>query len=243
MDGKPAEIVIGQLARRQAGVVGRRQLRHAGLSDTVIDGRVASGLLRRLHRGVYAVGYRELGREGLGRAAVLAGGAGAALSHADAAADWRMARPPSGPVSVTVPGSSGRVRRRGIDLHRAPLPPGDVTVRDGLRVTSPARTLLDLAAQLSPRQLERTVDEAHYLNRVSARTLAEALERNRGRPGCAVLRTLLARHELGSMRTETALEERFLRAVRAAGLPAPRCQQWIGRHRVDFLWPPERVIQ
>jgi very-short-patch-repair endonuclease len=191
---------------------------------------------------VYAVGYRELGREGLWRAAVMASGPEAALSHAEAAADWRMTRAPSGPVAITVPGRSGRATRRGIDLHRAPLPPEDVVVHDGLRVTSPARTLIDLAALLPTRDLECTLDEAHYLNRVSTRTLAETLQRNRGRPGCAPLRALLADHELGSTRTATALEERFLQGLRRAGLPDPYCQQWIGRHRVDFLWPAERVI-
>jgi very-short-patch-repair endonuclease len=242
MRGKGAEIVIHGFARRQGGVVARAQLLQAGLAPGVIERRVDAGLLHTLHRGVYAVGYREVAREGRWFAAMLASGTEAAVSHADALASWRTGRMTSGPVSVTVPGSSGRRRRGGLVVHRAPLPAGDVVLRDGLRVTSPARTLLDLAAILERRDLERALDEAHYLNRVSPRTLAETLERNRGRPGAVPLRALLHTHELGSTRTETALEETFLRAIRHAGLPTPRCQQWIGRHRVDFLWPAERLI-
>ncbi|MEJ7817729.1 MAG: DUF559 domain-containing protein [Thermoleophilaceae bacterium] len=234
--------MIARRAAGQDGVVSRAQLRADGLSARVIDRRVESGTLRIVHRGVYAVGYRTLARQALWHAARMAIGPDAALSHLDAGALWRMVRGVAGPVAVTLPGGSGRGERRGIELHRAALPPGDVIVRDGLRVTSPARTLLDLAAILAPRALERALDEAHYLNRVSARVLAETLDRNRGRRGATALRRVLADHELGSTRTETALEERFLMLVRTAGLPEPRCQVWIGRHRVDFLWPAQRLI-
>jgi len=236
------EVVIARLAVRQEGVVGWHQLRAAGMSRSAIGRRIEAGTLMPVHRGVYAVGYRALDRRGLWHAALLATGPSAAVSHGDTAAIWKFARPTRGPVAITVPGSSGRAARRGIDLHRAPLPPEEVVVRDGLRVTSPARTLLDLAAVLTARELERAIDEAHFLSRVSSRTLAETLTRNRGRPGAAPLRRALATHEVGSTRTETGLEERFLMLLRGAGLPEPRCQVWIGRHRVDFLWPAKRLV-
>ncbi|MGI8846112.1 MAG: DUF559 domain-containing protein [Thermoleophilaceae bacterium] len=246
MVGKTAKIsadtVIARVAAPQDGVVSRAQLREAGLTARVIDRRVQAGTLRPVHRGVYAVGYRGLTRSALCRAAVLAGGPTAALSHRDAGSEWGMIRTAVGPVSVTVPGTTGRSQRRTITLCRGPLPPTDVVVRSGFRITSPARTLIDLAALLSTRELERALDEAHYLNRLSARTLAEAVRRNRGRPGTKALRRALANHELGSTRTETALEERFLMLIRAAGLPQPRCQVWIGPYRVDFLWPAQRLI-
>lgn len=237
-----AEAVIARVAARQDGVVSRAQLRAAGLTDRVVDRRIEAGTLRPVHRGVYAVGYRRLTRSALCRAAVLAGGPTAALSHRDAGSEWSLIRIRKGPISVTVPGTTGRPQRRTITLHRAPLPPGDVVVRNGFRITSPSRTLIDLAALLSTRELERALDEAHYLNRLSARTLAEALRRSRGRPGTRALRRALAHHELGSTRTETAIEERFLMLIRDAGLPQPRCQVWIGRHRVDFLWPAHRLV-
>lgn len=236
------EATIARLATPQGGVVSRRQLVSAGLSVAAIDKRVNRGLLRMVHRGVYATAHARLTRTGLWHAAVLAQGPSAALGGRDAGAHWKLLRAPTGPVCVIVPGRAGRSRRRGISLHRAPLAPGDVFVRDGLRVTSPARTLVDLAACLGDRELERALDEAHYLNRVSPRTLAETVARNRRRPGVGALRALLADHELGTTRTESALEERFLQAIRAAGLPDPRCQEWIGPYRVDFLWPADRVI-
>ena len=101
--------------------------------------------MHRLYRGVYAVGHRNLSREGRWIAAVLACGEGAALSHESAAHLW--GRSPTSPPSshVTVPGYGGRVRREGIVLHRsATLTPKDVTKRKGIAVTTPARTAADL---------------------------------------------------------------------------------------------------
>ncbi len=238
----PADAEIARLAARQDGVVSRQQLLGAGLTNEAITCRMRAETLVSVHRGVYAVGYRRIGRRGLWHAALLACGPEGAISHRDAGAEWKMTGPTRGPVSVTVPGGSGRNNRRGIDLHRAPLLPGDVFQRDGLRVTSPSRTLLDLAGLLTPRELERALDEAHFLGRVSAATLTETLDTNRGRRGAAALRQALATHDLGSTRTETGLEERFLAIVRAANLPTPRCQVWVGRYRVDFLWAAQRLI-
>ena len=246
MRAKPEKVtshnLIARLVAGQDGVVSRRQLLGKGLSNPAISRWIQTGTLVPVHRGVYAVGYRRVGRRGLWHAALLAEGPQAAISHRDAGSEWKMTKPVRGPVSVTVPGASGREHRRGIDLHRAPLPPGEVVRRQGLRVTSPARTMLDLAALLTPRELERALDEAHFLGRVSSATLTETLDANGQRSGSAALRRALASHDLGSTRTDTALEERFLAIIRAAGLPDPRCQVWIGRFRVDFLWAAERLV-
>ena len=137
--------------RRQYGVVTRGQLLAAGVGETGIKERVRTGRLIRLHRGVFALGHRELRREGHWLAAVLACGPGAVLSHVDAAAHWNIRQSAAALVHVTVPTRAGRVRRRGLRIHRSGrLAAEQVTVHEGIPVTTLARTLLDLADVLGP---------------------------------------------------------------------------------------------
>ena len=168
MRGKPApSVVIARIAERRGGVVARWELLAAGLSEDQIDRQLAAGTLRVVHRGVYALAHRRLDRPALHHAAWLAVGDRSAISHADAAGSWGMRPPSPGPVHLTLPGQGGRKQRRGIVLHRAPLLAGDAVRRGGLRITSPARTLVDLAGVLERRDLERALDEAQYRNLVS----------------------------------------------------------------------------
>ena len=111
--------------------------------------RLRRGSLHRVHRGVYAVGHPRPRGLAVDLAAVLACGHGAVLSHRSAAALWCI-RPSAGAgVDVTVSGRSGRAKRPGIRLHRTRLASQDIRVRDGIPVTSPARTLVDLADVVS----------------------------------------------------------------------------------------------
>ena len=246
MRGKPATIsvyaVIARIAEPQGGVVSRRQLLDAGLSSTTIDRVLAAGVLRLVHRGVYALAHRRLERFGLHHAATLAIGNLSAVSYWDAAGGWELRPAPTGPVHVTLPGRGGRDRRPGIILHRAPLEHGDWMLRDGLRITSPARTLLDLAPYLDERGLERALDEAHYRGLVSRARLGETLARNAGRSGVPALRRALAGHELGSTRTESELEETFVRAYREHGGFGFRCQERFPPYRADLFFPTQQMI-
>jgi very-short-patch-repair endonuclease len=137
--------ICARIAARQHGVVRYDQLRWAGLVPSAITRRVRSGRLHRLHRGVYAVGHTDLSREGRWIAAVFACGEGAVLSHGSAAALWRLS-PTCPPLAhVTVPGTTGRRRRKGIVLHRSStLTPRETTRRWRIPVTTQARTLADL---------------------------------------------------------------------------------------------------
>jgi very-short-patch-repair endonuclease len=136
---------VARIAGRQHGVVRLDQLLWAGLTPKGITRRVKAGHLHRLHRGVYAVGHPELSREGRWIAAVFACGEGAALSHGSAAALWKLSPTCPPLVHVTVPGTTGRARRRGIALHRSStLTPRDTTLRRNIPVTTQARTLRDL---------------------------------------------------------------------------------------------------
>src|SRR4051812_3276234 len=140
--------------RRRHGIVTSRELAHLGLSAKAIEHRVRVGWLTRIHRGIYLVGPLEVP---LSRptAAVLALGAGAALSHASAAWLWELTAAGDDIVHVVIANRDAR-SRRGLRVHRVrDLDPRDVVRRQGVAITTPPRTLLDLGTTLAPRELAR----------------------------------------------------------------------------------------
>ena len=152
------EPLLAELAGRQHGVVARRQLEALGLKPTAIARRVSAGRLHRVHVGVYAVGHSVLGPDGRRMAAVLACGPGAALSHASAGALWGLRESWAVLTDVTVPRAGGHKRPR-LRIHRAlDLRADEVTTHRAVPVTTPARTILDLAAILHPAHLENVLD-------------------------------------------------------------------------------------
>src|ERR1700710_2849441 len=160
------DAAIWRLVRCQHGVVARRQLLDAGLGARAIERRIAAGRLHPTWRGVYAVGRPQLGRHGHWMAATLACGPAAVLSHGSAAALWGFDRERRGLIDISIPTSSPR-RRSAIQVHRrAALRPEDLTAHEGIPVTSPVLTLIDQAARLTLRQLERAVSEADKLDRI-----------------------------------------------------------------------------
>jgi very-short-patch-repair endonuclease len=224
---------LWELARARHWVLTHDELLAAGLSEEAIRHRVARGRLHPVHRGVYAVGRPHLTQLGRWMAAVLACGEAACLSDTSGAALWGIGREVRELVEVTVRASSHR-RHRGIRVHRRPsLDEEDVVVRCGIPVTSPARTLLDLAPVLDRSELEAAVNAADKRDLIDPETLRAELAGYSGRPGVRALRRLLDRHTFRL--TETELERRFLRIVRRAGLPLPETQVWLGG-RVDFVW-------
>ena len=154
----PSDRAIAELARRQHGVVGRAQLQALGLGDDAIDWRVRRRQLHRVHRGVYVVGYPHLTRNGGFMAAVIACGEGAALSHFSGAVLWGMLAS-EGKIHVTTP--AGR-ERPGLVVHRARFEEKEVRRRADIPVTTPARTLVDLADVAPRRTLERAIDIITY---------------------------------------------------------------------------------
>jgi hypothetical protein len=221
MGGKVAkDLRIAHLAGSQHGVVSRSQLAALGLTKREIDRRLAVARLQPLHRGVYAVGHRALTVEGRWMAAVLACGANAVLSHATAAAAWDLLPAGGGAIHVTVPGDPGRARRRGVRVHRsATIEPFDTTNHRGLPVTTPVRTVLDVAATLNGRRLEQTLDRADRL--LDFAELQRRLEAHPTRPGAPSLRAVSSRYTVGSIATRSELEECFLRLCDDHGLPRP----------------------
>jgi very-short-patch-repair endonuclease len=225
---------IATLATMQYGVVSRAQLLAAGISPGAIATRLNRHQLHQLHRGVYAVGHTALVPLAREMAAVLACGPGAALSHWSAAWLWRLLALASGPIDVTVPRSNRR--RPGLHVHRSrSLAPEDTKIHRGIPVTSPARTLLDLAEVASARELERAFDEALTQRLTTRPALVALVERSQGHRGTGKLRALVNRGEEPAL-TRSEAEERFLAILREAGLPTPEVNTYVARHLVDFLW-------
>ena len=216
---------LWDLAARQHGVVSVRQLAAFGLSRRAIQHRVARGRLHRVMLGVYAVGRPELTHRGRWMAAVLGCGPAAVLSHASAAALWGI-RPHANAIIEISRTTANPRRRPHVRVHRRTvLESDDLAVRDGIPVTAPIRTLIDLACVIGPGPLERAVNEADRLDLVDPSRLREALDHKQGQPGVGRLRALLDRRAFRL--TDSELERRFLALVAESGLPPPLTQKHV----------------
>ena len=223
------------IAARQNGRVTTAQLRACGISPRSIERAVAAGRLHRVHHGVYALGHLAPSRLGDWHAAVLAGGPEAALSVRCAATLMGL-RDGVGPrIDVTIPPGSHR-RRPGIEFHRAELLSVERGTWSDIPVTSPARTMVDLAHHLKERDdIEWAVREMQF-RRLFDRTALEIS--NHRRPNAVLTRIL---DDLAP--TKSRLEVAFLsRVVRRHGLPMPQCQAKVLGFRVDFFYPEARLI-
>ena len=237
MSGQGAiDFVLANLADAQHGVVSRRQLETLGLGRHRIEHRVATRRLQVVHRGVYAFGHRALRPEGRWMAAVMAGGDRAVLSHVTAAAAWDLRRSASGLVHITVAGDGGRKRRAGIRLHRSrTLEPHDTTTNRGIPITTPIRTIVDIARTLNGRPLEQALDVAEQRGLVDFAEL-------RQRPIPASLQAVLSLYTAGSTVTRSEMEERFLQLCDDHGVRRPQVNTRIEGEEVDFVWRDARLI-
>jgi len=219
-------------------VIAHGQLLQIGMSRSAIKRRIERGWLIVLHRGVYALGHDVLSQRARWMAAVLAGGPGAVLSHRSAAALWDLTAS-HGLPDVTVP--SARRTRRGVSFHRCLLPDDERTTRDGIPVTTVARTLLDLASAAPPHQFARALNEAEVRNLGDQRSLDDLLHRYPRRPGTPIIRAALVSLRTGTTVIRSDLEALFLAFVDDVGLPRPMTNVIIEGLEVDCLWRRERV--
>ncbi len=144
---------------------------------------------------------------------------------------------------MTIRHAAGRRPRAGLAIHRAStLAPGERTLHCRIPVTTPARTVLDLATILPHRQLERAIDEAERLNICNEDDLDEIVTAHFGRAGAGALRALLDEHRAGSTATRNDFEERFLALCRGHCLPQPEVNVPLLDYVVDFLWPEARLV-
>jgi very-short-patch-repair endonuclease/predicted transcriptional regulator of viral defense system len=234
-----ADEIIMSVAARQHGIVARWQLVRAGVPLHVVEQRVKRHRLQRLHRCVYRLaplaGPRE--RE---MAAVLSCGESAVLSHHSTAAVLALLPPFAGDVAVSVPRGHPR-QRKGVRVYRVRLTPAEITQSDGVPVTTAARTLLDLAATVTARELEQAVAKALRKELTSEADVMRLLNRHHRRPGTGQLRALLALETPPALARSEA-EERCLALVRRAQLPAPVTNLRVSGFEVDFCWPRERLV-
>jgi putative AbiEi antitoxin of type IV toxin-antitoxin system/uncharacterized protein DUF559 len=219
---------IGEIAARQHGVVTRSQLLSAGLNAGEIAYRLKVGRLIGVHRGVYAVGHLPPSPHARAMAAVLACGPHALLSHRSAGALYGLIRHQS-PIDVTAPTNHAH---KGITVHRSGT--AERTVHYGIPVTTPARTLMDLADLLDATSLTRAVNEARLRRLLTDHDLTTLIDRSPGR------NTTALRPIHGP--TRSVFEDAFLAFVDRHGLPRPEVNQRIHGYEVDMLWRPQRLI-
>ncbi len=230
-----------RLAGAQKGNISHAQLRAAGLTGRAIGHRIARGNLHPRHRGVYALGHLALPPFSAEMAAVLACGPRALLSHSSAAHLWGF-RPAGTDQIIDVTVISRQVRQRpGIRAHRATeLSREDVCQRNGIPVTSAARTLIDVASTLEDRQLERALHEALVSKLLNLEQMRVALARYPRRRGCARLVELSRSSQMTV--TRSGGEEALYRLIRKSGLPQPDVNARIDIWTVDFYWPQFRLV-
>jgi very-short-patch-repair endonuclease len=242
VDWHERERALSALADRQYGVVAVTQLRRLGFGPHHVDNRVAAHRLRRVHRGVYAVGHRQIRREARWLAAVLACGPDALLSHRSAAALWGVLDLERPRVDVTVPGRGAR-ERQGIRIRRSvALGAEDRSEHLGIPVTSVPRTLLDLAGDVPAWRVRRAFEEAARLELLDRRGLERLVKRSRGRLGIAVVRDLITYDPSAAARTRSELEKDFLDFCREEGLPTPLVNTRLAGYEVDVYWPRARLV-
>jgi very-short-patch-repair endonuclease len=226
---------IAALAARQRGYITRSQLLKLGLSEKAIRYRIRTGRLIPVYAGVYAVGHLPTLPQDRAVGALLACGPDAVLSHGSAATLWGIFSHWETPFEVTVPS----VRQpRGIVVHRAKLERPDMTRQAGIRVTSPARTTLDVGPRLTDRHLTRAVNDLRH-RYLRLHELADVIARFPRHPGSARLRPFII-NPTGPTRSE--FEDAFVAFAERFGLPRPQVNVRIGGYTVDALFAEERVI-
>jgi Protein of unknown function (DUF559) len=221
------------LAEQQHGVIKSSQL---DMSPATVANWVRAGRLHPLYRGVFAYGHCGLSREGRWMAAVLAAGAGAALAGLSSAVLHEITRWREREIEVIVP--KQRRAQVGFRIRTCRnLDPRDVTVVDGIPVTTVARTLVDLTDIMDEEELAFVIHEAVYRNRFDLEATLAAMRRANGRRNIKVLERALRIHLSGGSGSRSRLEKRFRRLVVGAGLPEPRINVRVNGFEVDAYWP------
>lgn len=240
---------ILELAARQHGVIGREQALALGMTRGEVDRRVRSGRWQACGRAAYRIPGSVPTWEQRLMAQVLATGTGAAASRRSAAALWKLPGFRPGPVEVTqCKGPSSRNPGAGLHDSRF-LPRHQIRVVDGIPVTSVERTLLDLGGCVRPQRVERALDNALAMDLTTVHELGLMLAETgrRGRPGTALLRSILAVRTADYIPPASELEALLLAVLEARGVESPERQRWVGGTeapvgRVDFVYRRARLV-
>lgn len=229
------------MAEMQHGHIHLYQLRTAGIKRGAVVHRIDTGRLHAVLPGVYLVGRPQTDLLGRMMAAALYFRGDALVSGRAAAQAWGLldttqAVGTNDPIEVLLAGRNASAPP-GVRVRRtARIARQDVRWRDGIPLTSPARTLLGLAAMMEDLELESSLSAAFRKNLVRRSQLGDVMDRNPHVKGIARLRALLERTE--SLRdTRSRYERKMLKLLRAAELPLPVTNVYIGTRQVDGVWP------
>lgn len=244
MKSASVEEAIGLHASNRHGLVTRTAAVQLGLSTRMIEGRLRTGRWSALGRGVYRVVGVPVTWEQKVLAACLLAGDDSVASHSSAAVLWEMSGMKPAWPEVTVPrGVSARRAARLARVHHSGLlEADDVAVHISIPVTSPARTVIDLAGRLSPTALVDVVDGAVCRRLVGIDTLRARIgELSPSRPGLAALRQVLEAWTPGPL-PANKVEMRLVRLLLAHGISAPERQHEVRVDgalvaRMDLAWP------
>ncbi|MGO9754068.1 MAG: type IV toxin-antitoxin system AbiEi family antitoxin domain-containing protein [Solirubrobacteraceae bacterium] len=229
---------IAALAKRQGGHVTRAQLLALGLGAEAIRHRSTTGRLIRVYNGVYAVGRLSTTRRDQAAGALLACGPHAVLSHRSATALWTITKQWPLPLELTL--TRGNSRPTGLRVHRSTnLDRAQITHNHGLRVTTPARTVLDIAPRTTQRRLMRMINDLRLGRLLTIDELNALIARHPRHTGAALIKSLIS-DDLGVTRSD--FEDDFPSFVERYNLPRPILNTSIGGHEVDVYFPVERLI-
>jgi very-short-patch-repair endonuclease len=232
-----ADEILARIATSQHGLVTRPRALGASVTPAELRHRMHVGALLVEYPGVYRVGHRAPSLESRYLAAVLACGAGAALSGPAAGYLLGLLAGPPPPPDVT---ALTRRRVAGVLTHRTrSWHSADRVTWRGVPVTSAARTLVDLAAVLEPQLLAKAAHEASVRHRTTPELVESALSRRPNSAGAAVLRRVLRGDERVSL---SVLERRFVSLLTQQRLPLPKTNHAVGTRRVDCLWPVQMLV-
>lgn len=234
-------------AERRDGLITNDVAGRSGLSKRQLEGERDAGRLRAVHRGVSVVnGVPPSWRQAV-RAVLLSCGDHVAASHY---------------TSLTILGGDGRgadmihviadldhhVTLEGVACHRSGLlEEGDMVTRDGMRCTSPLRTVIDLSGVMTVSELGKVVDDLLRRKLLRLEELRARVDRTHPAPGrsVATLRKVLVKRLPGYDPGESELEGRISRLIDAHRLPRPKQQHRVrfgrARYRIDFAWPDRKL--
>jgi predicted transcriptional regulator of viral defense system len=235
------DLLVARAAAQHGGAISYDELRGSGLGPDAIQHRAKRGVLHRLHRGIYLVGHTAPAAFAAQHAAVLAFGTDAYLYGGSALEAYDVLEPVPGPIHVLVLNACRR-SRPGVRVHRTTrIAPEDIGHLNGLRITSPARAILDYAETATPVEVSRAINEAHVRELATPDDLLSLLARTPGRRGARKVTQALARHD-GARRLHQGLEQIAYRLIQPTPIPNPETNAEIHGVEVDLLWRDEGLV-
>lgn len=233
------------IAARQHGCLSLGQAIGCGLTREGVLRRTRSRRWQRILPRVYAVSGTPETWERRAFSAVLWGGGGAVVSGRSAGALWGFPGLERGRVEISL--ERGRRARAGIVVRRVLLDASDVTVLDGLPITTAARTLADIAGSVDARTFDASFHHCLHSRLTDLPTLRDISHRRCGPgfPGADRLRQAIDAYSENGRPAASPLEARCARLLAGSPLPPPERQHEVvaagRRRRLDFAWPRARV--